>query len=166
MSTTQTKKADIGLAGLAQAQAADGGGSNTVLAVSPAVATGSIPTTGNGVCVAHVAVTPKFSGKFRVTVTGATNPNANVGAQGVFPTIGTSPTAPTDGTTPIAPLVVLPETTAAAGASAVVAGQGLLALGPATVGVPQFIAVAFTQSAVSAFAVQSAAVQISVTEVP
>jgi hypothetical protein len=167
MGTSQAKFTDIGLGALAQAQAANSEGSNAVTAQSPLVATSAIPTAAPGVVIANVGLVPKFSGKFRVTISGNTGGNQNGAAQSITPGIAHAASAPTNGTTTIASDITLPPVFAGTGASATLGAVYIEgASAPFTIGTEVWLAVTLFQSAAGAFAVAANGISINAVEVP
>jgi hypothetical protein len=161
-----TNKADVGLAAIAQAQAAVGGGSNYANELNAgAILTASIPITpANGVVIAFVAVTPKFSGKFLVDLTLVTTGNANGAPQSVSMQLANSGVAPTPGTTTLPPIGALAPFVAATGGSATASYQFIVE--GLTVGAQVFLSLTLSQSIAGAFSVPNEGATITATEVP
>lgn len=129
---------------------------------SPVVATGSIPTT-SFVVAAHVVLTPKKTGVFRVTVNITTGPNQNGAAQSITPGVGTTTTAPTDGTTSLSNLTgTPPPATAATGSSA--STSIIYTTSPEAIGTPVYFCALIEQSVAGAFALAAGGATVTATE--
>lgn len=176
--TSKRVEQALAMAELAQAtaEAAFAAGADTAQGFNAgAIATGSIPNpnAATGVVVAHVSVTPKFSGKFLVRVNIQTSINGNAAAQSVQGGIGHTGAAPTDGTTTLAAdyTTGVPITPVAINGSADVtqelayqAGGNTIA-GPFPVGTPVFFCALLTQSVAGAFSVPAAGAVITAEEI-